>query len=229
MWRASILLQINSLQARHWSGTVHFAHRTIQFHMQVWWVEAIFRSQVKYRLRTGVFCFWMSSPNLARACSKWCASRWKIKSWPSAAPKDRSLFPRTFNWSPRWIPALVGIMATHKNHVPVRRQAWRNIKSGYQDRCWTASTSTLKCHAWTMKSWAQIEWGSQAKRFGCVYRLREMYKIGVSPAMDQILSVMQICASGRYGNFAGCRMKVRVWCAPRWARCNYPRVLIIAF
>jgi hypothetical protein len=32
---------------------------------------------------------WMSSPNSARACSKSCASRWKIKSSPSAARKAR--------------------------------------------------------------------------------------------------------------------------------------------
>jgi len=84
---------------------------------------------------------------------------------------------------------------------------------------------THKSRIWYSVHWAttvQAERDIQSKRF--------------SNKGPQTLSAMRMCASGRYGNFVGCRMKavhwacrsVRVWCGRRWVNSIYQRAPIIA-
>ena len=48
-------------------------------------------------------------------------------------------------------PCLCGWLNAHKKPVGVRLLSLPNIKNGSPVHCWTALTSILKFHAWTMK------------------------------------------------------------------------------
>jgi len=43
-------------------------------------------------------CSWMNSPSSAHACWRCCASRWRTKWLPSAAPRARWPSRPTSNW-----------------------------------------------------------------------------------------------------------------------------------
>ena len=52
------------------SGIVRFERRITLFPTRVLSAAGTFPNPVKYRWRTGEFCFWMSFPNSARVSSK---------------------------------------------------------------------------------------------------------------------------------------------------------------
>ena len=70
---------------------------------------------------------------------------------------------------------------------------------------------TLKPYMWTTENSVGIVWENQADLSAGVSGLRARYNAPDSPISNPLmLFATQICAWGRYGNFADCRTKVRV-------------------
>ena len=100
---------------------------------------------------------------------------------------------------------------THNKPVGVLLLSLPNTKNASPVLSLTALTSTLKSRAWIMKNSAETAWAKNPNLFvrGCKrYVISKITDLQIGDPNTSFAT--QICASGRSGNFASCRMRVRV-------------------